>query len=104
MHEATIAQSILNLAQRRLRQTPHAEAVSKIRVLIGEFRNVEIESLRFAFDCLKDLCDACAECTLETERAKARARCRINNHLYHPEADSRFLCTICGAGIGYRYC
>ncbi len=100
MHEATIAQSILSIASSKLKKTPNADTVMKIQIIVGEFRNVDIESLEFAFDHLKDFHDGCSGCKLEAETIQAKAVCRSGTHTYRPSADNTFKCEICDAGIG----
>lgn len=104
MHEATIAQSILNIISKKLQDTPNTALVSSVHIIIGEFRNVDDESLRFAFDNLKGLYDGCSSCVLETEIIGATANCRGSNHLYHPNPANAFRCTECGDGIGSLVC
>jgi Zn finger protein HypA/HybF involved in hydrogenase expression len=100
MHEATIAQSILKIASTKLKQTPNAERVLDIRIIVGEFRNVDIESLHFAFDNLKDMYEGLDRCVLQTDKISAQAICRTSKHIYHPNQENHFCCTICGDGIG----
>lgn len=104
MHEATIAQSILSIACEKLEQTPKADAVLNIHVIIGEFRNVDIDSLQFVFDNLKDLYKGCGACKLEAELISAKALCQVNSHRYKPDFKNQFCCTECGAGIGNLTC
>jgi len=100
MHEATIAQSILEIAEAKLRAIPNAGSVLSVHVIVGEFRNIDAMSLKFAFDSVKDLYNSCAECELEIETIEARAFCRGDSHLYHPHFNSGFRCEQCGEGIG----
>lgn len=100
MHEATIAQSILNIASSKLKGTPNAESVVEIHIIVGEFRNVDIESLEFAFDQLKSLNPGCGACRLKADVVSSRAVCLKGDHVYHPEFERVFRCEICGDGIG----
>lgn len=104
MHEASIADSILKIASTRLRQTPHAEAVTEIHVLLGEFRNVEPESLQFAFDALKGMYTGLAECELFFEIVKTRAFCQKSKHQFTPEFSNQFRCDKCASGISEIIC
>lgn len=100
MHEATIAQSILNIASSTLQRNPSTDAVVRIQVVVGQFRNVDIESLQFAFDQLKEFQTGCGGCKLEAETIQARAVCAPAGHTYSPVLDNEFKCDICGGGIG----
>jgi hydrogenase nickel insertion protein HypA len=100
MHEATIAQSILKIASRKLLENHLAISISTIKVVIGEFRNVDWESLQFAFDSLKNTYPGCQNCRLDTEIISARAQCRQCNYIYHPQLANAFRCPECNNGIG----
>lgn len=100
MHEASIAQSILNILGVKFKQTPNISSALCVKVIIGEFRNVDSESLSFAFDNLKGLYDGCSGCILEVELIRARAYCSGIRHVYYPTFGNSFRCTECGAGIG----
>ena len=104
MHEATIAHSILNIVKQRLDQTPHAESAVCVSILVGSFRNVDIESLEFAFDCLKRDIEGCSRCFLKAELVLARAFCQSERHRYSPDLDHQFRCPQCGSGIGELIC
>ena len=100
MHEASIAESILKIARKRLTETRNAESVVSVRVLVGEFRNVEADSLSFAFDNLKGLYTGCSNCKLEMELVPLLAYCQSENHKYSPRFEDAYRCKICGSGIG----
>ncbi len=100
MHEATIAESILKIAARKLSENPEADAVGSIELRIGEFRNVEMESLAFAFDSLKGLYKGFGGCMLYCNTVKAAAVCRRFGHKYHPDFSLSYCCPDCGSGIG----
>lgn len=104
MHEATIAESILKIASKKFKDTPYALRVLKIHVIAGEFRNVDRDSLEFAFDSLKSCFDGTDTCTLELEIIQARALCRAEQHPYHPEYERAYRCHLCGSGIGKLLC
>jgi hydrogenase nickel incorporation protein HypA/HybF len=99
MHEATIAQSILEIA--RLRVAAHDGArVERVRVEIGAFRNVDPEALSFAFDGIKQDYDCCHEARLELRLIEALAVCQKQRHNYSPSAEYGFRCELCNSGIG----
>lgn len=80
------------------------EAIKSIKVRIGAFRNVDPESLLFAFQSLKGESDLTRDCDLLIEPVSAVARCSISGHEYHPLAEEYYCCTICGGGIGELIC
>ena len=100
MHEATIAQSILEIAASKREKLPSGACAIKISVRIGEMRNVENDSLDFAFENLKSLYKGFEDCHLEMNLIKARACCRQANHQYNPRFENAFCCEQCGSGIG----
>lgn len=100
MHEASIADAILQSGSARLSATPDALQVTRMRVSVGEFRNVDPESLLFAFDNMKSLYKGMGACQLEIEHVAAEASCQTNEHSYHPQFENSFCCQICGNGIG----
>ncbi len=99
MHEATIAQSILNIAADRLSLATNADTVSNIEVRIGEFRNVEVDCLQFAFDNLKGSFAGCQNSRLRIETILASALCRDCAECYHPNFERGFRCNDCNGGI-----
>lgn len=100
MHEVTIAQSILQIAASKRENLPANAFATKISVRIGEMRNVENDSLDFAFENLKTLYEGFENCHLEMNLIKARAWCRQANHQYNPRFENAFCCEQCGSGIG----
>jgi hydrogenase nickel insertion protein HypA len=98
MHEATIASNILNVVEARLQRHPSTRALS-VTVLVGEFRNVDEDALRFAFDSLKQSIPDCSGCELIVVESRLVARCAEHNHLYGPSADHYYRCD-CGSGMG----
>ena len=52
MHEATLAENILNIAFEAAEQN-HAEKILAIGLTLGEMAGVEVEALNLSFDVLK---------------------------------------------------
>ncbi|MBX9670440.1 MAG: hydrogenase maturation nickel metallochaperone HypA [Candidatus Obscuribacterales bacterium] len=75
--------------------------INVIRILIdvGEFRNIDPESLEFAFTSLRKEFASTRNAKLEIRPVKALAICTIHEHEYRPTADQYFSCTSCGGGI-----
>lgn len=105
MHEASIAESILQIASKRLQQTENTDRIISVHVLLGEFRNVEPESLQFAFDSLKTFYDGLEDCKLILELVETRAYCQgPDRHMYSPTFETHYCCEKCGSGMGELIC
>lgn len=124
MHEATVALAILNRALAAVEARAHKETntldavttsdtiaesdhntppifdVVKIVVNVGEFRNIDSESLEFTFSALRKDFPLTQNTELEIRTIQAIASCSVQHHRFHPAADNYFACTICGGGIG----
>lgn len=99
MHEATIAQSILNIVTDRLKSVGVDACALSVEIVLGEFRNVDPESLSFAFDSMKDFCPATSNCRLDINVVNASALCSENAHNYRPVAELAYRCPACDGGI-----
>ena len=100
MHEATIAVSILDHVMSRVNRSPEPVVAEVVSVRIGEFRNVDPESLTFAFNSLKIDFPNCESCLLELQTIEATATCRVNKHRYHASPANAYRCSQCDSGIG----
>lgn len=100
MHEAAIAKSILEIVGQRLQSVGAAANAQSVTVLFGEFRNVDPESVSFAFDNMKSLFAGCSNCQLSISTIEAAAHCKDNEHQYRPVAINAYRCPKCGSGIG----
>jgi hydrogenase nickel incorporation protein HypA/HybF len=111
VHEASIASAILQKACTMMRSQHggvHSKSIdtefditchiTKIVIRIGEFRNVDPESLEFAFDALKKDSEEVKDAKLEMQSVSARAVC-TNQHEFHPSAANYFACNNCGEKI-----
>lgn len=108
MHEATIAQFILEksrqISRREIAKIDESEeaedqlVIANVCIRVGEFRNVELESLVFAFDALKKDDFLTEQASLEIEFIRMVALCK-NGHRYHPDAEDFFACPECNQGI-----
>lgn len=82
MHELSIAHSILSIAERNI--PPGTEGyASAVSLTIGELSGIEIDSLQFAFDALKDktvLAKAILELEIITGEAEC-SDCKTNFHM-----------------------
>lgn len=100
MHEAAIAKSILEIVGQRLQSVGTAANAQTVSVLFGEFRNVDPESVSFAFDNMKAMFPGCLDCRLSISTIAAAAHCKENDHQYRPIAENAYRCPTCGSGIG----
>lgn len=103
MHEAAIAKSILDIVTQRLQSVEAAAHAQSVTVLFGEFRNVDPESVSFAFDNMKSLFAGCSNCRLSISTIVAAAHCKDNHHQYRPQAANAYRCPQCASGIGNLY-
>ncbi len=104
MHEASIANSILQIVTDKLSTTPHSQAARRVHIIVGAFRNVDLDSLQFAFDNLRGLYHGCVNCELEADMISARAICLEGNHKYSPDFAHAFRCPVCQGPIGKLLC
>lgn len=100
MHEATIAQAILERISNQLTCLQQASNACSVNVRVGEFRNVDPDSLSFAFNSLKHNYQACQTCALHLELIEARALCKDARHEYRASADNAYRCPECNSAIG----
>ncbi len=100
MHEAKIASLILEKAALKAAQQSANCDVNEIELAVGSFRNVDAESLLFAFNSLKDEYPNFATANLKIQIIEASALCYSNGHLYHVDLHKNVTCPICGSGIG----
>lgn len=100
MHEMSIATAILRKVRERLRQLDPSVEVSEVHITVGTFRNVDPESLQFAFDFLKSGYVDCAKSRLVLEVVDARAICREKGHEFRFGPQSSYRCPVCGSQAG----
>lgn len=100
MHEAKIASLILEKANSKLSEFSNVEEVKCIELMVGRFRNVDTESLNFAFDALKSEKKFFENTVLKIDEIEAVAICENNGHSYVIEFQNGFACPKCGSGIG----
>ncbi len=93
MHEISIMQSTLELAEQRAR-TEGGTAITRICLRVGLVSGVVPESLEFAFDVLKQGTMA-GEASLEIERVPGEFRCSKCSHTVLLDR-LRFDCPDCG--------
>jgi hydrogenase nickel incorporation protein HypA/HybF len=92
MHEISIMQSTLELAEEHARKGG-GTAIARIRLRVGLISGVVPEALEFAFDVLKKGTMA-EEASLEIERVPGDARCQVcGNNVRLDEV--RFDCPDC---------
>ena len=92
MHEATLAENILNIAINAARQN-QAEKIFKIGLTLGELAGVEVEALTLSFDVLKK--DTPADgAELVIKRVPISAACNKCGKTFHLERYN-FFCPEC---------
>ncbi len=93
MHEATLAENILNIALEAAEQN-HATKIFKVGLTLGEMAGVEVEALTLSFDVLKKNTPADGA-ELVINRIPIRATCNkcgksfrlANYNFFCPECD-----------------
>ena len=94
MHEAAIAQSIIDIAAGQLEEGGYRR-VTRIAVKVGHLSSIVPESLQFAFQALARG-TAAEAATLQIEEVEGRARCRSCGEEF--ATDSYFTaCEACGS-------
>lgn len=93
MHEAAIAQGVLDIALTEA-QRHAAQRIKKVKVRIGEFRGVVKEALEFAFEALKQNTPA-AEAVLEVETVRLQLNCATCGTVECAMSDFSLLCPQC---------
>ena len=92
MHEATLAESILKIAQ-DVAEENHAQKISAIGLKLGDMAGVEIDALNFSFDVLKK--NTIAEnAELQINRVPIRAQCNKCGKFFTVE-HYNFFCPEC---------
>ena len=94
MHEAAIAQNVIEIAEGVARQRGSAN-VRKIKLRIGEFRGVVGDALDFSFQALKTGTLA-ANAELEVETIRLGVECRNCAGIEVAMDDFNLLCPGCG--------
>ncbi|MCR5834515.1 MAG: hydrogenase maturation nickel metallochaperone HypA [Selenomonadaceae bacterium] len=92
MHEATLAENILNIAIAAAQEN-HAAKVYKVGLTLGELAGVEVEALTMSFDVLKKDTSA-QDAQLVIKRVPCRAACNKCGKLFELERYN-FFCPEC---------
>jgi len=93
MHELSIAQSILSIAERAAPN--HSAVVTSVGLQIGELSGVEIESLRFALSVIKEN-TILQKANLDIEVVKGEAECTDCKNVF-PMGYFGCCCPQCGS-------
>ena len=94
MHEISIAESIIEIAEANARQQ-NARCVQTIKIRLGEFTTVVREALEFAFEVVRR--ETLAEhAKLDIESVPMVVRCVACGPVTDPARDVCLLCPQCG--------
>lgn len=93
MHELSIAQSIIEIAENIAREND-SKAVKKIKVQIGEFSGVVKEALEFSFDIAK-VGTIAENAELEIEIVKFKSICNFCGFVLETMNDFNLFCPNC---------
>ncbi len=94
MHELSIAQDIIELAEAKARER-NSPAIQKIKVRLGEFTTVAKEALEFAFEAARTGTLA-AGAELEIEIVPMLTRCVSCGSVCDPVHEVCLICSRCG--------
>lgn len=94
MHELSIAQDIIELAEAKAREK-HSPAIQKIKVRLGEFTTIAREALEFAFEVARGGTLA-ATAQLEIEIVPMVTRCVSCGPVDDPVRGVYLICPLCG--------
>lgn len=94
MHELSIAQSIIEIAEEKAREG-NSQCIQVIKIRLGEFTTVVREALEFAFEVARR--ETLAEnARLEIEIVPMVARCVACGSVSNPVREVCLLCPQCG--------
>ncbi|CUS81253.1 hydrogenase nickel incorporation protein HypA/HybF [Candidatus Kryptobacter tengchongensis] len=93
MHELSIAQSIIEIAENTAKEH-NSNIIKKIKVQIGEFSGVVKEALEFSFNVAKNGTIA-EKAELEVEIIKFKAVCNICGFILESMDDFNLFCPKC---------
>ena len=79
MHELSIAQSILAIAQKA---APPDVIITGVNIQVGELSSIEIESLKFAFTAIRDE-TVLQKADLNIDIIPGEAQCAECNNIFH---------------------
>jgi len=79
MHELSIAQSILAIAQKA---APPDGIITGVNIQVGELSSIEIESLKFAFTAIRDE-TILQKADLNIDIIPGEAQCADCNNIFH---------------------
>jgi hydrogenase nickel incorporation protein HypA/HybF len=94
MHELSIAQSIIEIAEAKAREE-NSRCIQTIKIRLGEFTTVVREALEFAFEVARR--DTLAETArLEIESVPMVVRCVVCGLVTEPVREVCLICLQCG--------
>jgi hydrogenase nickel incorporation protein HypA/HybF len=94
MHEISIAESILEIAEEQAR-AQNARSIQVIKLRLGEFTTIVLEALEFAFEIARQ--GTLAEhARLEIETVPIIVRCAVCDRATQPVVGICLICVVCG--------
>jgi hydrogenase nickel incorporation protein HypA/HybF len=94
MHEISIAESILEIAEQQAR-VQDARSIQLIKLRLGEFTTIVREALEFAFEIARQ--GTLAEhARLEIETVSVIVRCAVCDKATQPVSGICLICAVCG--------
>lgn len=81
MHELSIAQSILSIAEKNA-PPPGEGTITAVNIQVGELSSIEIDSLQFAFTAIRDD-TVLQKAELNIDIIPGEAQCSDCNNIFH---------------------
>lgn len=94
MHELSIAESILSIAEAKAREQK-SDSIQAVGIRLGEFTNIAREALEFAFEIARAGTLA-HNARLEIEIVAMLVECVVCHGVNHPERAFCLICAHCG--------
>lgn len=94
MHEISVAQSIIDIAEANARKQ-NCRCIQTIKIRLGEFTTIVPEALEFAFEIARRGTLA-EDATLEIESVPMVTRCALCGNVSNPVRQICLLCPKCG--------
>lgn len=94
MHEISIAESIIEIAEQQAR-AQNARSIQIIKLRLGEFTTIVREALELAFEIARQGTLADHAC-LEIETVSTVVRCAVCDKATQPVAGICLICAVCG--------
>ncbi|OEF95783.1 hydrogenase maturation nickel metallochaperone HypA [Desulfuribacillus alkaliarsenatis] len=94
MHELSVMAGIIDVINTSAKEN-NIHKIRKVKLIVGQMSNAIPDSLRMAFDMLRDDGPFIEDAILEIETVKTQVKCHECNHQFQPEEGYIFTCPEC---------